>query len=89
MKKIKDFFTGLYNFFVNNYKLIFGCIAVFCLVSIGYQYSQHNFEKQYNEMRLNIVREYVYNPSMYKLDTLYRKRADTLFIDTIKVNYNK
>ena len=73
---------------LNDNKLFIMLIVFFGVsVYMGYSISQYNYTKHADEYRLENVKEYIYNPSMYKVDTLYRKSADTLFIDSIRVNY--
>lgn len=64
--------------------LITGALFSFMLTNSAWEtrLSKHN-----DEVRLENVRHFIEHPSAYKLDTLYRKSNDTLFIDTIKVNY--
>lgn len=64
--------------------LLTGAMITFMLTNSAWESSIARHEK---EVRLENVRHFIEHPSMYKLDTLYRKSNDTLFIDTIKVNY--
>lgn len=94
MSKFKTFLSNVNGRFqtfcksVNDNKSTIMFTVLICVsVYMGYSFSQYNYSRYANEYKLNTVREYIYNPSMYKVDTLYIKCGDTLFIDTIRVNY--
>ena len=94
MNKLQTMFSNGKTLFQNFCKVLndnklFIMLIVFFSVSVymGYSISQYNYTKHADEYRLENVKEYIYNPLMYKVDTLYRKSADTLFIDSIRVNY--
>ena len=96
MSKIKTFLQNVNERFqtfcksVNDNKTtIMLVVLISASVYMGYSFSQYNYSRHANEYKLDNVREYIYNPSMYQVDTLYRKCGDTLFIDTVRVNYRK
>lgn len=96
MNKFKTFLQNINERFqafcksVNDNKTtIMLAVLIGVSVYMGYSFSQYNYSRHANEYKLNNVREYIYNPSMYQVDTLYRKCGDTLFIDTVRVNYRK
>ena len=94
MNKIQTMFSNVKTRFQNFCKSVNDNKSIIMLVVLigvsfymGYSISQYNYRKHADEYRLENVKEYIYNPLMYKVDTLYRKSADTLFIDSIRVNY--
>ena len=94
MNKLQTMFSNVktrFQKFCKSVNDIKSTIMLVVLVSVsvymGYSISQYNYAKHANEYRLENVKEYIYNPSMYQIDTLYIKCADTLFIDTVRVNY--
>lgn len=96
MNKLQTMFSNGKTLFQKFCKLLndnklFIMLIVFFGVSVymGYSISQYNYTKHADEYRLENVKEYIYNPSMYQVDTLYKKCGDTLFIDTVMVNYRK
>lgn len=89
MNKIKQFFIDFYNKTKNECLCTFigflvGAMIAFMLTNSVWESRIARHEK---EVRLENVRHFIEHPSMYKLDTLYRKSNDTLFIYTINVNY--
>lgn len=67
------------------YMCVLFCIGIF-FVGIGIKIG---YNKQIAYEKITAIRHFVAHPSEYQVDTLYRKTNDTLYIDTIKVNYKK
>lgn len=75
--------------YIKNIKYIAYGILVFVglfFVGIGIKIG---YNKQIAHEKITAIRHFVAHPSEYQIDTLYRKTNDTLYIDTIKVNYKK
>lgn len=83
--KILNFYKNIKNEIVWTVTgLIVGALVSFIITNSVWE---SKISKERNKIRIENVKHFIEHPSMYKLDTLYRKSNDTLFIDSIKVNY--
>ena len=84
-KKLKIFFKNI----IKNIKnIVYGILVFVGLFFIGIGI-KIGYNKQIAYEKITAIRHFVAHPSEYQIDTLYRKVNDTLYIDTIKVNYKQ
>ena len=83
--KVLNFYKNIKNEIVWTVTcLIVGAFVSFIITDSVWK---NKISKEKNKIRIENVRHFIEHLSMYKLDTLYRKSNDTLFIDSIKINY--